>query len=107
MKKRICFFLVLSCGILVMAMASVSQSADDVLYEKCKDKPRGPWCYQEAVEILMEPNRCENILKFWPKAVGVHGWCYYQIGLKTKNCKLCDRIKKGDIKSMCKKDVCK
>lgn len=81
-------------------------SENDALYETCKDHPRGPWCYQEAVEQHNQPELCENILKYWPKADGVHGWCYYQLAMKNKDCKLCERIRKADIKTMCRRDVC-
>ncbi|MFO7883626.1 MAG: hypothetical protein R6U68_02295 [Desulfobacteraceae bacterium] len=80
---------------------------EDEIYEKCKNEVRAPWCYQEAVEQLEEPALCENILKYWPKAKGVHGWCYYRLALKNKDCTLCDYIKNADIKKMCKLDACK
>jgi hypothetical protein len=82
-------------------------SEDDILYKTCKDNPRGPWCYQEAVEQLNQPELCETILEYWPKADGVHGWCYYQLALKNRDCRLCDRIHKADLKRMCRRDVCK
>ena len=96
----------------ILIISSIMISAlcfaeDDPIYEKCKDQPRGPWCYQETVEKLGKPELCENILKFWPKADGVHDWCYYQLAMKQKDCSLCKKIKKADIKKMCKLDVCK
>jgi hypothetical protein len=99
-------------NILVFIIVSVfyfaaSCFADDPIYEECKDHPRGPWCYQEKVETIGDPSLCENILKYWPKATGVHGWCYYQLALKQKNCELCQKIKKADIKKMCELDACK
>ncbi|WP_155305453.1 hypothetical protein [Desulfosarcina widdelii] len=87
-------------------MAMVTFAEDDHIYLECKDHPRGPWCYQEAVEQHNQPELCENILKYWPKADGVHGWCYYQLAMKNKDCSLCDRIHAADIKKMCRLDVC-
>jgi len=81
-------------------------AANDAIYEKCKEHPRGPWCYEEAVEQINRPDLCENILTYWPKADGVHGWCYYQLGMKNKDCGLCSRIHKADLKQMCQRDVC-
>ncbi|WP_319406571.1 hypothetical protein [uncultured Desulfosarcina sp.] len=81
-------------------------SGNDALYETCKDHPRGPWCYQEALEQRNQPELCEKILEYWPKADGVHGWCYYQLAMKNKDCSLCERIRTADIKNMCRKDVC-
>ena len=101
------------CWILVVTLMSVALtqgnalSENDAIYETCKDNPRGPWCYQETVEQLNEPDLCENILTYWPKADGVHGVCYYHLALKNKDCALCDRIHKADIKRMCRLDVCK
>jgi hypothetical protein len=103
---RYCWILIVILMSFVMARGSAF-SENDSLYETCKDRPRGPWCYQEAVEQLNQPDLCENILKYWPKADGVHGWCYYQLALKNKECALCDRIKKADIKKMCRLDACK
>jgi hypothetical protein len=103
---RYCWILIVILMSFVMARGSAF-SENDSLYETCKDHPRGPWCYQEAVEQLNQPDLCENILKYWPKADGVHGWCYYQLALKNKECALCDRIKKADIKKMCRLDACK
>ena len=79
----------------------------DSIYDKCKDQPREPWCYQEEVERIGDPDLCENILEYWPKADGVHGWCFYRLALKNKDCSLCDRIQKGDIRKLCILDVCK
>ena len=89
------------------AVAATAQDTPDELFEQCKDHPRGPWCYQERVEQRNQPELCENILKHWPSANGVHGWCYYQLALKNKDCNLCERIHKADIKRMCRCDVCK
>ncbi len=101
------------CWVLVFTLMSVALtqgnafSENDAIYETCKDNPRGPWCYQETVEQLNQPELCENILKYWPKADGVHGWCYYQLAMKNRDCVLCDRIQTADIKKMCRLDVCK
>ena len=103
---RFCFGCIcLVIGSLVFSPLALAQ--EDEIYEKCKNHPRASWCYQELVEQLDEPALCENILKYWPKANGVHGWCYYQLALKNKDCALCDFIQKADIKKMCKLDVCK
>ena len=97
--------------VLIVALANVAQlAADDVsdpLYEQCKDHPRNAWCYEEGVEARNDPAACENILKYWPVADGVHGWCYYQLAMKNKDCSLCGKIRKGDIRTMCRRDVCK
>ena len=107
MKKRIVISLAL-CGWLVMAtVAAMAQDGTDELFEQCKDHPRGPWCYQEALAQRNQPELCENILKYWPRADGVHGWCYYQLAMKNKDCNLCDRIHAADIKRMCRMDVCR
>ncbi|BBO76636.1 hypothetical protein DSCW_40530 [Desulfosarcina widdelii] len=101
--QKILFLCALSAFCL---MAMVTFAEDDHIYLECKDHPRGPWCYQEAVEQHNQPELCENILKYWPKADGVHGWCYYQLAMKNKDCSLCDRIHAADIKKMCRLDVC-
>ena len=79
----------------------------DLIYEKCKDHPRDAWCYEEEVERIGDPELCENILVYWPVADGVHGWCFYRLALKKKDCSLCDRIKKADIRKLCIEEVCK
>lgn len=97
-----------SCTLSVFWLISmVAPAEDDILYLECKEHPRGPWCYQEAVEQRNQPELCENILKYWPRADGVQGWCYYQLAMKNKECSLCDKIRKADIKKMCRLDVCK
>lgn len=78
-----------------------------VLYEKCKDEIRAPWCFQEAVEKSGTPEMCEEILKYWPTANGVHGWCYYRFAIKRQDCSLCEPIRKRDIHRTCKKDACR
>ena len=95
--------------LVVLAAATTFHAEEDPIYAMCQsqtDRP-GPWCYQEEVERIGDPDLCENILTYWPKADGVHGWCYYRLALLQKDCKLCDRIKKQDIKRTCKLDVCK
>ena len=95
----VCFYLSAAFGF----------AEDDPIYDKCMsqtDRP-GPWCYQEEVEVIGDACLCENILKYWPTADGVHGWCYYRLALIQKNCELCDYIQKEDIKKMCKLDACK
>ena len=89
-----------------MFLSPLALAQEDEIYEKCKDHPRGPWCYQETVEQLDEPAFCENILKYWPGAGGMHGVCYYNLARKQKDCALCNFIKNADIKKMCKLDVC-
>jgi hypothetical protein len=91
---------------LAMIAAAMAQDDQDEIYQACKDHPRGPWCYQEAVEQRNQPELCDNILKYWPKADGVHGWCCYQLAMKNKDCGLCERIRKADINKMCRRDVC-
>ena len=84
-------------------------AGDDPIHDKCMNQTDDPppWCYQRTVEKIGAPTLCENILKYWPKADGVHGVCYYHLALKQKNCALCDLIRDADIKKMCKLDVCK
>jgi hypothetical protein len=81
----------------------------DLIYEKCTNQKTdpAPWCYQREVERIGNPDLCENILQYWPKADGVHGWCFFQIALKNKDCSLCDRIQKGDIRKLCIREVCR
>jgi hypothetical protein len=99
-----CLLLIL---LLFIFLATPTASAgEDPIYEMCQaqtDRP-GPWCYQEEVEKIGDPDLCENILKYWPRAIGVHGWCYYRLALLQKDCTLCDRIHKGDIKKTCRLD---
>lgn len=81
---------------------------EDALYERCKDAPRAPWCYEEEVVKQQQPDRCENITKHWGNAaLGVQGYCFYEIAVKTRDCALCKRIKKSDIRKTCKLDACK
>jgi len=94
--------------LLIIPMGTLS-SEEDPIYEKCisqKDNP-GPWCYLEEVKKNGDPALCENILKYWPKAKGVHGQCYYELAVKKKDCELCKKIKEKDIRKMCELDVCK
>lgn len=72
---------------LLLASGTLVLCGEDPIKEKCKDDP---WCYQQEVEKIGDPDLCENILKYWPKADGVHGWCFYRLALKQKDCSLCD-----------------
>ncbi len=96
---------------IAMALALPGASAfaeEDALYERCKDDVRAPWCYEEEVVKAQQPDRCENITKHWGKAaLGVEGYCFYEIAVKTRDCALCKRIKKSDIRRTCKLDACK
>jgi hypothetical protein len=107
MHTRMLVSATLLLWVLTAAAAAIAQDDQDEIFKACKDHPRGPWCYQETVEQLNQPELCEKILKYWPKADGVHGWCYYQLAMKNKDCRLCDRIHTADIKRMCRRDVCK
>ena len=107
MRKRMIATAMMLLWVLAATGVTTAQDPPDELFEQCKDHPRGPWCYQETVEERNQPELCENILKYWPRADGVHGWCYYQLAMKNKDCTLCDRIRKADIKRMCRRDVCK
>ena len=84
-------------------------AGDDPIHEKCMNQADDPppWCYQMEVERIGDAGLCENILKYWPKAVGVHGVCYYNLARKQKDCSLCSFIENADIKKMCELDVCK
>jgi len=93
----------------VIFLGSMLFAQEDSIYDKCTsqmDNP-APWCYLDEVKAIGDPTLCENILKYWPTAVGVHGQCYYELAIQTKDCELCNRIKKDDIRRMCKLDVCK
>lgn len=92
--------------LLVLLAASTFHAEEDPIYDMCQSQTErpGPWCYQEEVEKIGDPDLCENILKYWPKAIGVHGWCYYRLALLQKDCSLCSRIRKDDIKKTCRLD---
>ncbi len=107
MRKRMIATATMLLWVLTVAAVTSAQDNPDELFEQCKDHPRGPWCYQETVEQINRPDLCENILKHWPRADGVHGWCYYQLAMKNKDCSLCERVYKADIRQMCQRDVCK
>ena len=81
----------------------------DAIYEKCTNQQAdpAPWCYQEEVERIGDADLCEKIFEYWPKADGVHGWCFYKLALKQKDCSLCDRIQKEDIRKLCILEVSK
>jgi hypothetical protein len=106
MKNSLTFVLVLF-GFLLFSNQVFSES--DSIYQRCtnQQKDPAPWCYQMEVERIGDPELCENILQYWPKADGVHGWCFFQIALKNKDCSLCGRIQKGDIRKLCVLEVCK
>jgi hypothetical protein len=106
MKNSLTFVLVLF-GFLLFSNQVFSES--DPIYQRCtnQQKDPAPWCYQMEVERIGDPDLCENILQYWPKANGVHGWCFFQIALKNKDCSLCDRIQTEDIRKLCITDVCK
>lgn len=90
-------------------LAGMASAQQDPIYDKCTaqtDNP-APWCYQEAVKAIGNPDLCENILKYWPTADGVHGQCFYELARQTKDCNLCKRIKNDAIRKMCNLDGCK
>ena len=107
MGKRILASGFLCLWIVAVTAAAMAQDPQDEIFEACKENPRGPWCYQETVEQRNQPEMCENILKHWPGADGVHGRGCYQLAMKNRDCTLCERIHKADIKRMCRRDVCK
>jgi hypothetical protein len=106
MQNRLTFLFVL---ISLFLFSNQVFAEDDPIHEKCMNQTDDPppWCYQMAVEKTGDPKLCENILKYWPKAGGVHGVCYYHLAIKQKDCVLCDLIRNADIRKMCKLDVCK
>ena len=93
----------------MFSFAAIPLAEDDPIFKQCTNQTDSPppWCYQRKVEEIGDPALCENILKHWPIADGVHGWCYYRLAAKQKECALCDSIKKADLKIMCKRDACK
>ncbi len=108
LKMRLIIVLMLTMAT-IMSLAMPTLCSDDPIYDRCMsatDDPP-PWCYQIEVEKIGDPKLCDNILTYWPKADGVHGWCYYRLGLKQKDCTLCNAIQKSDIKVMCRRDVCR
>lgn len=107
-KKSIWIYVAAST-LLLLLLTTVLFAEEDPIYKKCmaqKDDP-GPWCYMEEVKKKGDPSLCENILKYWPKATGVHGQCYYEAAIKKKECELCKKIMEKDIKKMCELDACK
>jgi hypothetical protein len=103
MKKRL--ILVIALVSIILMLTQVLAESDPI-YQKCRDHPRDAWCYEEEVERIGDPELCENILVYWPVADGVHGWCLYRLALKKKDCSLCDRIKKADIRKLCIEEMC-
>ncbi|SHE70399.1 hypothetical protein SAMN02745206_00708 [Desulfacinum infernum DSM 9756] len=100
----------LIAALFMMVVASpgpAGAQSDDPIYEKCRGEPREPWCYQEEVERLQRPELCENILRYWPDAHGVHGWCYYRLAWKKKDCSLCEPIVNEQVQRLCKREVCR
>ena len=106
-KSTLIFFFILI--LFMISMSKVPVSKEDPIYKKCTSQTEhpGPWCYQEEVKKIGDPALCENIIKYWPKATGVRGQCYYELARKKMDCELCERIKDKDIKKMCELDVCK
>lgn len=111
-RSRSRFFdrMYLAISLLLLLLPTIIIFAeDDPIYEKCvsqSDDP-APWCYQQEVKRIGDPDLCENILKYWPKADGVHGQCYYELAIRNKDCELCNRIKDQQIRKMCELDACK
>jgi hypothetical protein len=106
MQRRLTFLCVL---ISLFLFSNQLFAESDPIYERCVNQKTdpAPWCYEAQVERIGDPDLCENILKYWSKADGVHGWCFYRLAVKKKDCSLCNRIKKQDIRKMCIRDVCK
>ncbi len=106
MQNRLTFLFVL---ISLFLFSNQVFAESDAIYEKCTNQQAdpAPWCYQMEVERIGDADLCENILEYWPKADGVHGWCFYRLALKHKDCSLCDRIQKEDIRKLCILEVCK
>ncbi len=106
MQNRLTFLFVL---ISLFLFSNQVFAESDAIYEKCTNQQAdpAPWCYQMEVEQIGDADLCENILKYWPKADGVHAWCFYRLALKQKDCSLCDRIQKEDIRKLCILEVCK
>jgi len=106
MQNRLAFLFIF---ISFFLFSNQSFAESDAIYEKCINQQTdpAPWCYQMEVERIGDADLCENILKYWPRAGGVHGVCYYNLARTQKDCALCNFIKNADIKKMCKLDVCK
>ncbi|BBO69450.1 hypothetical protein DSCA_33800 [Desulfosarcina alkanivorans] len=73
MRKRMIVTATMLLWAFTTAVVATAQDNPDELFERCKDHPRGPWCYQETVEQRNQPELCKNILTYWPNADGVHG----------------------------------
>lgn len=105
---QICLgFLLILIGLFLFSNQAFAES--DPIYEKCtkQQEDPAPWCYQREVERIADADLCEKILEYWPKADGVHGWCFYRLALKRKECSLCDRIQAEDVRKLCILEVCK
>ena len=109
-RYEVLFWISLAASLLLLIPpATLLCEEDDPIYEKCisqSDDP-APWCYQQEVKSIGNPDLCENILKYWPKADGVHGQCYYELAIQNKDCELCKSIKNEQIRKMCELDACK
>ncbi len=109
MKTVKVFVLAIMIGSFLLYGCSGSESGkdvggDDPIYQECGDDI---WCYHDKVVELGDPDKCEDILKYWnDNDKGVVGSCYYEIARKTGDCSLCDKIEKADIRDTCVKDVC-
>ncbi len=81
--------LLLSLTLLLLS-CSFTFAEDDPIYAQCMHQTHEtpPWCYQIEAEKIGAPEFCENILKYWPRAEGVHGWGYYRLALNQKECRL-------------------
>lgn len=106
MQNRLTFLFIL---ISLFLFSNQVFAESDAIYEKCINQQTdpAPWCYQMEVERIGDADLCEKILEYWPKANGVHGWCFYRLALKQKDCSLCDRIQKEDIRKLCILEVSK
>ncbi len=83
--------------------------SEEALHAACLTDKRAPWCYQEKVVAMQNPELCGNITRYWgAKARGVEGYCYYEIARKTSDCSLCKKIKDRQMRrNLCDRDVCR
>ncbi len=80
---------------------------NDTLCQQCEEQTTdpGPRCYQEALLVEEDPDRCSNISDYWGEsALGMEGTCFYEIMRVTGDCSLCDQIEEPQVKSMCDAD---